>query len=52
MWPCIFAREDAAGCGAGVLAPCGEPAALLTGAQFPPADGTFTLLQPLVPFSL
>ena len=48
----IFAREDAAGCGAGVLAPCGEPAALLTGAQFPPADGTFTLLQPLVPFSL
>ena len=43
----IFARENAAGCGPGVLAPCGEPAALLTGVQFPPADGTYALLQPL-----
>ena len=36
-------------CGGGsVLAPCGEPLAVTTSVVYPPLDGSFTLLQPLL----
>ena len=35
-------------CGPDVFEPCGEPLAVLTAAMYPPEDGSFTLLQPLM----
>ena len=40
----IFLPEK---CGEGIYEPCGTPVALLTAVQYPPKDGSFTLLQPL-----
>ena len=42
----IFAHAEG-GCAPGIFEPCGEPVAVSTGVMYPPADGSFTLIQPL-----